>query len=149
MIVLPTLREWRGTNQRQVNYMTHTSNPFVSPFCHPNNVIPSSDNGSNAENLIVSITFKALWFEDEEVSVLIEDRLTLDSTMKDIVREGDVLNELGATNEAHAYKALIQKKSGGKLTLKWSQFEKITMKKFMRLQNVHEDYIVSFKLIEL
>ena len=57
---------------------------------------------------LVGVTFKVDWGVKEEVSVIVEDTLSGDSTMEDLMMDGDVIAELGAdTNDL--YKYLIQK----------------------------------------
>ena len=83
---------------------------------------------------------------EEEVFVMVENQLTMDLTMDDIMQEGDVNNELGG-DAYNLYKYLIQRKGGWKLTLEWDKFKDMTMNKFVCICNIHDNYIVVMKKI--
>ena len=93
------------------------------------------------EDDIVAITFKSSINAGEEISVLIEEPLNIDSSMEEVMKKGEVVSvdDDGYDNDD---KVQIQKKSGGKLTLKWSKFQKMMVKRFIRIQGIDEDHIV-------
>lgn len=91
---------------------------------------------------IIAITFRAEWDEQEESSVMLEDTLTVDATMEEILEVGDIISDLEADGTALDYKYLIQKRGGRELTLKWGKFKDLSIKKMMRIKNIDEDYIV-------
>ena len=93
---------------------------------------------------LVGVTFKAGWDDKEEVSVMVEGNITVDSTMEEIIVDGDVISDIGGIS-MDMYKYLIQKRSGGKLTLKWDKFKKLTVKSLMNIKNIDEDYIIIIK----
>ena len=144
MITPPTFREWKASQLPQFNIFgadTRTNNitPTGVSYAPPAALSVLCDE-------LVGVTFRAEWDEEEEVSVMVEGNLTINSTMEDIMREGEVNAELGGCAD-ESYKYLIMRKGGGKLTLKWDRFKCITMDKFMCIKNIHDDYIVVMKRI--
>ena len=95
---------------------------------------------------LVGVIFEADWDDKEEVSCMVEGTLTNDSKIEVITIDGDVNSELGGKGYEN-YKYLIQKQSGGKLTLKWDKFKTLIMKKMMSIKNIHEDYIIIMRKI--
>ena len=77
---------------------------------------------------------------------MVEDQLAMDSTMDNITQEGDVNNELGG-DLYDLYKYFIQRKGGGRLTLKWDKFKDMAMDKFVCICNIHDDCIIVMKKI--
>ena len=141
MVMPPTFREWNSTQQQQRFNIFGMHN--VTPTGVPTSdaVVPTIEN-----EVLVGITFRANWDDDEEVSVMVEGSLNLDSTMEELMIDGDVCLELG-NDASDAYKYMIQKRSGGKLTLKWVKFKDMKVRNLMRIKNVHEDYIVIMKKV--
>ena len=43
------------------------------------------------------------------------------------------------------YKFLIPKKNGGKLTLKWDKFRKMTVNTFISINIIDNDYIITLR----
>ena len=141
LITPPTLREWKST-QQPVFDIFGSSTITPTNTHHHAAVMPSTVPNPNE---IDAVTFRAEW-NDEEVSVMIEDNFTIDTDMESILDAEDVLSDLGAVDGGgQSYRYVIQKRSGGKLTLKWDKFRGTTMKKIMNIKNVHEDYIVIVK----
>ena len=94
---------------------------------------------STMEEEIVAITFCNGEDGKDEISVMIEDPLDLDSTMMDVMAHDDVLRSYGY----HGYEALryhIKRKSGKVLSVKSNRFDTLKVKKLLRLKNVDEDY---------
>ena len=79
----------------------------------------------------MGITFRAGWDDEEEVSIMVEDTLTVDSTMEDLMADGDACTEFGGDADS-LYKHLVYKRGGGSLTLKWDKFKGMTVNNFMR-----------------
>jgi len=100
------------------------------------------------QNDLVGINFRADWDDEEEVSIMVEGTLTVDSAMEDLMADGDVCAVfLGDANSL--YKYLVQNRSGGRLTLKWDKFKGMTVNNFMQIKNVHDDYIIVMKRITM
>jgi len=102
----PSLRDWKQKNQQG------TFNPIAS-FAnllqhHQSNTVVEQ---STMEEEIVAITFCNGEDGEEEISVMIEDPLHMDSTMMDVMAHDDVLRSYGY----HGYETLryhIKRKSG-------------------------------------
>ena len=95
---------------------------------------------------ITALTFKAAWDDELEVSVIIEDPLSLDSVMEMMMLEGDVFIDLGALiEEISTYKFLVLKKNGGNLSFKWNKFKTITVRTLIRINNVDSDLAITLK----
>lgn len=75
---------------------------------------------------------------------MVEGNIMIDLTMEEIIVDGDVILEMGGFS-MDGYKYLIQKRSGGRLTLKWDKFKKPTVKSLMNIKNVHGNYIIIVK----
>ena len=110
--------------------------------------IPSSATVLSAvpNDELVGITFRADWDDDEEVSVMVEGNSYFDSTMEELMIDGDVCLEL-VNNASDAYKYMIKKRSGGKLNHKWVKFKGRKVRILLRSKNVDEDYIVIMRNI--
>ena len=84
------------------------------------------------------------WAKDEEVSVSVDDNLTHNSLMEDVMIDGEAYLELGyELNKSCKY--LICKQSGGKLTLEWDRFKNLTVNNLLQIKHVHDDYIITKK----
>ena len=141
MIAPPTLREWKSTQQQQP-FNIFGANPVTpSGVFHRAATLPPIQC-----NELVGLTFKAEWNDEEEISVMVEGNLNMESTMEDVMKDGDVNSELGC-DENVLFKYLIQKQSGGKLTLKWNKFKTLTVKRFTEIKSIHEDYIIIIRKI--
>lgn len=81
--------------------------------------LPSND---KEENEIVTITFKADWDSELETTVIVDDKLSIDSIIQYILEE-DVLDDLDTKKFVDEYKFRIQNKSDKKLSLKWSRLK--------------------------
>ena len=92
------------------------------------------------EDEIIALTFKSSINAGKEASVLIEESLTMESSMEEVMKDGGLLE--GNENYDDDDKVQILKKSGGRLTLRWRKFRKMTVKRFIRIQNIDEDHIV-------
>ena len=95
---------------------------------------------------ITALTFKSAWDDELEVSVIIEDPLSLDSVMEMAMLEGNVIVDLGALFEEIAtYKFLVLKNNGDNLCFKWNKFKKITVRTLIRINNVDSDLAITLK----
>ena len=91
---------------------------------------------TQTDDAIVVIAFK---FGGDELSVVVEDATTLDSSMEEVMEEGYIFNEF---NKESQFKIQILTKSGHKITFKWKKFRMMTVKQFISLKCIDEDYIV-------
>ena len=140
MISPPTLREWKSSQQHHFNIFNSNS---ITPTGPTHTAVSSSSvHHDDLVDDLVAITFKANWDDKEEFSVMIDDNLTVESTMEEIMVDGDVFAELASVGNKTEIKYLIQKRGGGKITLKWDKFKRLSMKNVMSIKNVHEDYMV-------
>lgn len=145
MIIPPTFRDWTSTQQQQFNIFGSGVHP-ITPAAgvqHNPTILQSIQ-----QNDLVGINFRADWDDEEEVSIMVEGTLTVDSAMEDLMADGDVCAVfLGDANSL--YKYLVQNRSGGRLTLKWDKFKGMTVNNFMQIKNVHDDYIIVMKRITM
>ena len=149
MVMPPTLREWKATQIQavQLQQLQHVT----PPYHHPSNttIPPQSsllDNRGEFGGDIIALTFKAAWDDELEVSVIIEDTLSVNSVMLLVMEYGDVFDDLGVQADTIAsYKFVVAKKNGGKLTFKWDKFKHITVNTLIRINNIDDDYVITLK----
>ena len=91
---------------------------------------------TQTDDAIIVITFK---FDGDELSVMVEDTVTVDSSMEEVMEEGDIFDKF---NRESQFKIQILTKSGHKITFKWKKFRMMTVKQFISLKCIDEDYIV-------
>ena len=96
-------------------------------------------------NELIGITFRTYDCEDNETSVIICDTLSHSSTMEDVLREGEVFEDLGLDIIPDDYKYIIRKKSKGRLTLKWRRFQNLTVQALLTLQSIDDNYVIALK----
>ena len=85
LITPPTLREWKATQQPVFDiFGLNTITPTNTQ--HHAAIMPSTVPNPNE---IDAITFRADW-NDEEASIMIEDNLTIDTDMENILNAEDV-----------------------------------------------------------
>ena len=143
MVMPPTFREWSSTQQQQrFNIFGGMHNVTPTGIPNTNSVVPSMHNDE-----LTLITFRADWGNNEEVSVMVDGNLGPGSSMEELMDDGDVCFELGC-NKRSLYKYMIQKRSGGRFTLKWNKFKCLKVESFIRIKHIDEDYIVIIKEIE-
>ena len=149
MAVPPTFKDWTATQQQQFSIFNsathHSTHHSITPTNSTLPLITTLPTVLHDE--LVGLTFKADWDTQEEVSVMIVDNLSINSTMDDVITEGDVLLELAADSDMSEYKYLIQKRSGGHFTLKWDKFKRMSISNLTRIKNVDEDYIIVIRKI--
>ena len=79
--------------------------------------------------------------------MLIEDNLSIDSTMEDVLIDGEVIDELLQKDFDYSdCKFMIQKRSGGKLTIKYCKFKHLSVKRLISINNIDEDYVIFIKM---
>ena len=145
MVIPPTFREWKATQ------LHHQVSPVYNPTLPQTLAISSSstlsNNGDGCVGDLIAITFKAEWDTDMEVSVIIDDTLSPESMMEEVMDEGCVFADFGLRIEdMDKYKAIVQKKSLGRLTFKWSRFKHLKVNRLTRLNNIDSDYMITLKL---
>lgn len=115
MAVPSTLKDWNATQQHQFSIFNSATHHLITPT---GSALPSvATLPTVLHDELVGLTFKVDWDTQEEVSVMIVDDLSMNSTMGDVITEGGVLLELAADGNKYDYKYLIQKQSGGCITL--------------------------------
>ena len=174
--VPPTLREWKQSQQQNQHHSNFDAvrsalrpdqlplerrHQFISPAYASHS---SGHNHGGRVDEIVALTFK---IDEEEVSVMIEDPLSSDSTMELVMKDGDVFEEFGlasATMDDDSLDSPVQslgrprvkylqlckfliKRQGEEsyLTLKWDKFKRMTVMSFTRIKNIHDDYLIIIK----
>ena len=147
MIIPPTFREWKATqvqHQHQVTPIYHPPPPHTLAISSSSTL---SNNEDGCVGDIVAITFKAEWDTDMEVSVIIDETLTPESMMEEVMDEGGVFDDFGLSIEdMDKYKIIVQKKSLGRLTFKWNRFKHLKVNRLTRLNNIDSDYMITLKL---
>ena len=144
MVIPPTFREQKATQHQHATR-------HITPFHHTSyalfqSSLSSNNNREDCGSDIPVIAFRVDGDEDAEVSVIIEDPLSLDSTMECVMVEGDVFDDLGRTiNIVNGYRIQIMKKSGERLTLKWSKFRNLKFASLIHLNSIDTDYIINLK----
>ena len=145
MDIPPTLREWKSTQIRLSSFHHSITPPHHALYPSLPSVPPVNISGVDSGD-ITALTFKAAWDDELEVSVIIEDPLSLDSVMEMVMLEGDVFVDLGALiEEISTYKFLVLKKNGGNLSFKWNKFKTITVRTLIRINNVDSDLAITLK----
>ena len=149
MVMPPTLCEWKATQLQTVHLqqLQHVTPPYHH-LSH--NTIPSSsllpNNIDDVNGEITALTFRASWDDDLEVSVIIEDTLSSNSTMAIVMEHGDVFDDLCVRADTiSSYKFVVAKKNGGKLTFKWKKFMNVTVNTLIRISNIDDDYVITLK----
>ena len=79
---------------------------------------------------------------------MVEGTLTVDSTMEDLMADGDVCAEFGGDANS-LYNYLVQKRGRERLTLKWDNFKGMIVNNLIRIKNVIDDYIIEMKRITM
>ena len=93
MVIPPTYREWKISLQLQ---QQHHVTPTPATL-HHTSIPPPSLLIGNSQSLggdIIAITFRLEGDDEEEVTVIVEDVLSLDSLMETVMIEGSVLEDL-------------------------------------------------------
>ena len=66
--------------------------------------------------------------------------------METVMKEGDVFDDLCVNaNTISAYKFVVAKKNGDKLTFKWQKFKHVTVNTLIRISNIDDDYVITLK----
>ena len=149
MIVPPTFCEWKSTQeqeQQQQPFSIFENHPFTPTVVVPHGnvvVLPIS----HLDELL-GVTFKTGWDDEEDVSVMGDGNLTLNSALVYVISDVGVIAELGG-GVVDTYKYLIQKRSGVVFTLWWDEFNMLTVKIFIQIKNVDKDCVITLKMIKV
>ena len=92
---------------------------------------------------IVALVFK-MYMGDNEITALINGTLTNESSMLDVMKEWDIIQDLNITN-IETCRFSIKRVSGSYLSFKYSRFESMTVEQLTRIKNLHEDYTIEIK----
>lgn len=111
--------------------------PFPPPSFH------AMDSQPSKRRKLIGLTFK-LFDKEEEVSAIIRGDLSMESTMKDVIDEYSIKDDL-LISDIEKCKFLIKKKSGHCYTLKFSIFNSLKVDEFISLADLHNDYIIEIK----
>ena len=147
MVIPPTLREWRATNQLDTNFNLRNPIGFNNQMHSIQAVTPMNNVGGciRQDGGTIGITFKAEWDDKEELSVMIDGDLSMSSTMEDVMIDGEVVGDFRMGRNLDRYKFQLQKKGTGRLTLKWKKFSTMTVQLFTNIHNIDDNYVFTVK----
>ena len=143
MAVPPKKKDWLVEREKE-QQMFASNSPNFQPHSSSQQITPQTIQ-RNANELI-GITFRTYDCEDNETSVMICDTLSYLSTMEDVLKEGEVFDDLGLDDNPDDYKYVIRKKSKGSLTLKWRRFQNLTVQSLLSVHNIDENYMIALKV---
>ena len=75
---------------------------------------------------------------------MITGKLSLSSTMKDVIEEYSIMDDLLVFDAANC-KILIKKKNGSYFTFKYERFHSMTVNEFVSIKNVDDDFMIEVK----
>jgi len=147
VITPPFLRDWKKNNDRS-NYQV--TNPVASNWGLRPQQLPHSALARHHQQLtevaspkIVGLTFKKHNYDDE-ISAIINGNLSQQSTMSEVIEDYSIADDL-MIHDLMSSKFLIKKKNGSFFTLKYDRFALMTVKDFISLANVNDDYMIEIK----
>ena len=76
---------------------------------------------------------------------MIDGDLSMNSTMEDVMIDEEVVGDFRMGSNLDRYKFQLQKKGAGRLTLKWKKFSTMTVKSFINIHNIDDNYVVTVK----
>ena len=96
LIIPPEYKNWNQTQQRSFAFAPMGSN--ISPLGMTNAGMISSapTQITRTDDAIIVITFK---FDGDELSVMVEDTVTVDSSMEEVMEEGDIFDEFNKESQ--------------------------------------------------
>ena len=124
LIIPPTHREWESTQQRRFE-LRPPLGLAATYIHHPPLAGSVAADGSIDDDDIIAITFKSSDDDSKKISVLIDDPLSIDSSMEEVMEEEGVFDEFDGGIKS---KVQILLDSGRKLTLKYTKFKGMTVR---------------------
>ena len=101
-------------------------------------------NGAHSSASFVCLAFK-LYDDDEELTAMVSGKLSFTSTMKDVIEECSIIENL-LVYDIEMCKILIKKKNGTYFTFNYKQFHSMTVNKLVNIKNIDdEDYLIVIK----
>ena len=143
LVTPPPHHEWKEKNNS-----LHV-NRFANRFgIHQNNLPPSALAYGVANppqsDAVIALTFKNHCSENE-VSAIIDDKLTIESSMKEVIDEYDVRAILGLEVNMNNYIFQVKKKSGSYFTFTYGRFNTMSVKRLISIANISDDYLIEIK----
>ena len=160
--VLPQLNKFPPTNETMCrvppnyNDWRKTSSSIITP-CHSNSnesdrqLVTSVSSNLNVDEIVVLKFLR----EKNECCVIVQGDLTLNSKMETVMKKGEVLEDLGLETDDFDVDVLgvedvwhvancrfIIRTKNSDFSLKWKQFQDMTVYTFTKLKNIHESFSI-------
>ena len=147
----PTLRDWKKSQNQDCDYLNpmmqmHGLQPAQMPFLSK----PSNDQFLNTrmaidDDDIIVIKFIREGRPTDDVAVYIDSPLSKQSTIAEVIEEGDVCEELDIALANDKIKAAIKRKDCSNFTIQFGKLKKMKVNTFIKTKKLHDDCVIEFK----